>query len=63
VAWSFLAFRVLPWWTDGGLWLKYANGLIGIWWPLWDEEPLNYPPLFPSILALLTYLTKDPLFP
>ena len=62
VAWSFLAFRVLPWWTDGGLWLKYANGLIGIWWPLWDEEPLNYPPLFPSILALLTYLTKDPLF-
>lgn len=62
VAWSFMGFRALPWWTDGGLWLKYANGLMGVTLPLWDEKPLNYPPFFPSILALLIYLTKDPLF-
>jgi hypothetical protein len=62
IVWSFLGSRALPWWTDGGLWLKYANGLMGVTWPLWDEKPLNYPPLFPSILALFTTLTNDPVF-
>jgi hypothetical protein len=62
VIWGFLGPRALPWWIDGGLWLKYANGLMGVTWPLWDEKPLNYPPLFPSILALLTNLTNDPIF-
>jgi hypothetical protein len=62
IIWGFLGPKALPWWTDGGLWLKYANGLMGVTWPLWDEKPLNYPPLFPSILALLTNLTNDPIF-
>jgi uncharacterized membrane protein len=62
IVWSFLGSRALPWWTDGGLWLKYANGLMGVTWPLWDEKPLNYPPLFPSILALFITLTNDPVF-
>jgi hypothetical protein len=62
IIWSFLGPRALPWWTDGGLWLKYANGLLGVTWPLWDEKPFNYPPLFTSILALLIRLTNDPLF-
>jgi hypothetical protein len=35
---------------------------MGVTWPLWDEKPLNYPPLFPSILALFTTLTNDPVF-
>jgi hypothetical protein len=62
VAWCFVGIRALPWWSDGGLWLKYANALAGATWPMWSEKPLNYPPLFPSMLALLLYLTKDPVF-
>lgn len=62
VAWSFIGPRALPWWVDGGIWLKYANGLLGVTWPLWNEKSLNYPPLFPTILAILVYLTGDPVF-
>ena len=62
VLWSIVGIRALPWWTDGGLWLKYANAFLGATWPMWGEKPLNYPPLFPSMLAPLLYLTKDPAF-
>ncbi|MEM2291864.1 MAG: hypothetical protein QXX41_01150 [Nitrososphaerota archaeon] len=51
--------RALPWWVDGGLWLKYSNGLLGNTWPLWDEKPLNYPPLFTSLLSALISITGN----
>ena len=59
LAWSFIGPRALPWWVDGGEWLKYARGLLGQVWPMWGESPLNYPPLFPSILAMILSLTGD----
>jgi len=62
IAWSFIGPRALPWWTDGGEWLKYARGLLGVTWPMWGEDPLIYPPLFPSILADFLSLTGDPCF-
>ncbi|MEM1559975.1 MAG: hypothetical protein QXP57_07170 [Nitrososphaerota archaeon] len=60
VTWGFLGSRALPWWVDGGLWLKYAKAYLGITWPMWEEKTLNYPPLFPSILAVAIFLKLDP---
>jgi len=59
IAWLYLGGRALPWWVDGGLWLKYADGLLGDTWPLWEENPLNYPPLFPSLVAGFLVISSD----
>ncbi|MEM2704485.1 MAG: hypothetical protein QXR45_15160 [Candidatus Bathyarchaeia archaeon] len=62
IVWSFFSSRALPWWVDGGLWLKYANGILGVDWPMWQESPLNYPPLFPSLLTFMIITTSNPVF-
>lgn len=59
LAWGFVGSRALPWWVDGGEWLKYARGLLGETWPMWGESPLQYPPLFPSMLAAILSLTRS----
>ena len=58
--WSFLGQRMLPWWTDGGMWLKYAYGLLSYNTPFWGEPPTVYPPLFTSLLAFTLLLLNDP---
>ncbi|MDW8045476.1 MAG: hypothetical protein RMJ31_06885 [Nitrososphaerota archaeon] len=64
--------RVLPWWSDAGEWLKYANALeadlsikLGLTsydkvsWkliPMWDQNVWQYPPLSLILIALLNKL-------
>jgi hypothetical protein len=60
-AWYFLASRTMPWWSDPGEWLKYANAIeayiatsLGLKSQLheamlstmWDQGVFQYPPLF-----------------
>lgn len=70
-AWLFLSNRVLPWWSDPGEWLKYANALeayiassMGLkshvyeMWlqTMWEQGALQYPPLFFLMLIPLKAL-------
>ena len=58
--WYFIGRRALPWWTDGGMWLKYAYGLLSNDTPFWGEPPTIYPPFFTVLLALTLLLLNDP---
>lgn len=47
---------------DPAIRLKEAHALLGNTYPLWNQTPLQYPPLFNAILALLIAATSNPLF-
>lgn len=70
-AWFFLSRRTMPWWSDPGEWLKYANALeaylassLGLKSPayemwlqtMWDQGVLQYPPLLFLMLIPLKAL-------
>lgn len=55
----YLGQRALPWWSDGGNWLKHMNALLGNSWPMWDEGPFQYPPLYFILLAPLVAVLGD----
>jgi hypothetical protein len=70
-AWYFLASRIMPWWSDPGEWLKYANAIeayiassIGLksqiheamLSTMWDQGVFQYPPLFFFMLIPLKML-------
>lgn len=46
---------------DPAIRLKEAYALLGNTYPLWNQTPLQYPPLFNAILALLIAATSNPL--
>ncbi|HEV2139008.1 MAG TPA: hypothetical protein VGR53_09200 [Nitrososphaerales archaeon] len=52
----FLLPRALPWWMDGGDWLKRVNALLGNTYPMWEQTTLQYPPLFFVLVASLSGL-------
>lgn len=43
---TYLFPRALPWWMDGGDWLKRVNAILGNSYPMWEQTTLQYPPLF-----------------
>ena len=45
--------------NDPAIWIKYANGVFGYTYPLWDTTPFQYPPLFPFILGAFKFLIGD----
>jgi len=51
--------RSLPWWSDGGNWLKHMNALLGENWPMWEEGTFQYPPMYFVLLALVSKLTGE----
>jgi len=53
---------LFPPFHDGGNWLKIANSLLGSTYPMWEQTPLQYPPLFTGFLAFLLKLFGDGLF-
>jgi hypothetical protein len=53
---SFLVGRALPWWMDGGDWLKSVNAILGNTYPMWNQSTLQYPPLFLLFVADLSGL-------
>jgi len=55
-------FNPFPPIDDPAIRLKEAYALLGNPYPLWDQTPLQYPPLFNMALALLVAFTGDPLF-
>ncbi|MCD6509693.1 MAG: glycosyltransferase family 39 protein [Thermoprotei archaeon] len=57
-----LASRALPWWSDGGNWLKHMNAILGNTYPMWEEGTYQYPPLSFFILAALYLLSGDRIF-
>ncbi|MDA4126859.1 MAG: hypothetical protein OK452_06630 [Thaumarchaeota archaeon] len=50
----FLFPRALPWWMDGGDWLKRVNALLGNSYPMWNQTTFQYPPLFFILVAALS---------
>ncbi|MEM2430329.1 MAG: hypothetical protein QW779_07370 [Nitrososphaerales archaeon] len=65
---AYLSYRALPWWSDAGEWLKYANALeadlaIRLGFanydvkckliPMWDQNAWQYPPLSLILIILL----------
>lgn len=71
----YLLSRSLPWWTDPGEWIMYAHGIKGsilslfgiidteqeklLIAPMLNINPWQYPPLFPIMLAALSYLIDE----
>jgi hypothetical protein len=51
---SFLVTRALPWWMDGGDWLKRVNAMLGNTYPMWNQSTLQYPPLFLVFVTALS---------
>jgi len=49
----------LPTGDDPGNWLKRINAFLGNTYPLWNEGPLSYPPLFHMVGAFLTLFSGD----
>lgn len=47
--------------NDPANWLKFAHGLLGWTYPLWEQTTLQYPPLFNAFLASLILLFGDSL--
>ncbi len=56
---AYLFPRALPWWLDGGNWLKHMHAIQGNTYPMWGEGSWQYPPLFSIILAGLSGLVAD----
>jgi hypothetical protein len=54
-------FNPFPPIDDPAIRLKEAYALLGNTYPLWNQTPLQYPPLLNMILALLIASTGDPL--
>jgi hypothetical protein len=52
----YLSPRVLPWWTDGGTWLKQLNAMFGIEYPMWGLPPFQFDQLYLVYLAFLRAL-------
>ena len=59
IATFYLSRRALPWWSDGGNWLKHMNAILGNTYPMWEEGTYQYPPLFFILLALIYGLSGD----
>ena len=51
---AYLFPRALPWWMDGGDWLKRVNAILGNTYPMWNQTTYQYPPLFFFLVAGLT---------
>lgn len=51
--------RALPWWLDGGNWLKHMHAILGNTYPMWNEGTWQYPPVFFVILTGLSGLLTD----
>lgn len=58
LGWNFWQ-RALPWWSDGGNWLKHMHALLGEDWPMWGEGAFQYPPLYFLLLALVAAVTGE----
>jgi hypothetical protein len=56
---AYLFPRALPWWMDGGDWLKRVNALLGNPYPMWEQTTLQYPPLFFVLVAGLSSLLGE----
>jgi len=48
--------RALPWWTDGGIWLKQLNAMFGIEYPMWGQTAFQYDQIYLLYLASLRFL-------
>ena len=55
----YLFSRALPWWLDGGNWLKHMHAILGNSYPMWNEGTWQYPPLFMLIIAGLSRVVSD----
>jgi hypothetical protein len=55
-------FNPFPPIDDPAIRLKEAYALLGNAYPLWNQTPLQYPPLFNMALAMFVASTGDPLF-
>ena len=53
---AYLFPRALPWWMDGGDWLKRVNALLGNGYPMWNQTTFQYPPLFFALVAAFSGL-------
>ena len=51
--------RALPWWMDGGDWLKRVNAILGNSYPMWNQTTFQYPPLFFVLVAALSGLLGE----
>jgi hypothetical protein len=51
--------RALPWWMDGGDWLKRVNAILGNAYPMWNQGTLQYPPLFMILVAGLSKILGE----
>jgi hypothetical protein len=56
---AYLFPRALPWWMDGGDWLKRVNALLGNTYPMWNQTTFQYPPLFFVLVASLSGLMGE----
>ncbi len=59
VIWAYLRGRALPWWHDGGNWLKHMHAIFGETAPMWEEGVWQYPPLYFLFLAGAQKLVGD----
>ena len=59
--WDELSKYVFPPGNDPGNWLKHANALRGITYPMWEETLFQYPPLFFALLALVINILGEEL--
>jgi hypothetical protein len=56
---AYLFPRALPWWMDGGDWLKRVNALLGNTYPMWNQTTFQYPPVFFVLVASLSGLMGE----
>lgn len=59
LTWAYLGSRALPWWSDGGNWLKHMHAILGDSRPMWNEGTYQYPPLYFLLLAAASLLTGN----
>jgi len=56
LTWTYLGGKALPWWSDGGNWLKHMHAILGDTRPMWNEGTYQYPPLYFLLLAATSLL-------
>jgi len=56
LTWAYLGSKALPWWSDGGNWLKHMHAILGDTRPMWNEGTYQYPPLYFLLLAAVSLL-------
>jgi len=58
---SYFSTRVFPWWSDGGIWLKQVNAILGRTYPMWNAKPLQFDYIFVLLLACFKLLLQNDL--